>query len=184
MICGLSQVVISIVNTIGPVVLTQILPELLYGIELRRIRRQSYQCHVLGNPHLVRGVKTCPIPDHHYMNIRIRFFFEFSEEGIDRIGVEVGSKQAYRLTGLRARRSKNIEIVILCLTPCRRSASLWGPLPRQRTLLAESCFILKPHFYLYFRMISTDLPDLITDFFLNVSRAWGSPLGCSGREDT
>jgi len=177
-------VVISLVNTIGPVVLTQVLPELFYGIELRRIRRQFYQCHVLWNRHLVRGVETCPIPDHHYMNIRIRFFFEFSKEGIDRIGIEIGSKQAYRLPGLRARCSKNIEIVILCLTPCRRPSAFWGPLPRQRTLLAKSCFILKPYFYFYSRMISTDLPDLITDFFLKASRVWGSPFGCSGREDT
>jgi hypothetical protein len=79
-----------------------------------------------------------------------------------------------------------------CRRLSQRPCSFYRPLAAQCTLLAKPCFIcrqaspsgLKPYFYCFSRIISTDLPDLITDFFLKASLSSGLPFGCSGRLET
>lgn len=124
------------------------------------------------------------IPDQKHPNSGIHFLLKLPEERIDGIDVQIRCQQPDRLAGLGTGRPEDIEVFILGLSPGGGSGSPKGPLPRQGSLLAKPGFILKPYLNGYSRMIKTELPDLITDFFLNCSRAWGSPLGCSGREDT
>lgn len=124
------------------------------------------------------------IPDQKDLNPGIDFLLKLLEERIDGIGVQIGCQQSDRLAGLGTGRPEDIEILILGLSPGGGPGSPKGPLPGQGSLLAEPGFVLEPDFDVSSRMIKTELPDLITDFFLNCSRAWGSPLGCSGREET
>lgn len=118
------------------------------------------------------------------MYVGVCFFFKLAKKGIYRIDIQVRSQQADRLTTLRTGCSKNIQIFVLRLPPGIWPCAPDRPLASQCSLLAEASFILKPDFNGYSRIISTELPDLINDFFLKDLRASGSPLGCSGREDT
>lgn len=129
-------------------------------------------------------METCLVPDHEDTNIRVGFFFKLPEERIDRVGIQIRRQQSDGLAGLRTSCSEDIEVLVLCLPPRRRSSSPKSPLSRQCSLLAEPGLILKPDFDFYSRMINTELPDLITDFFLKALRASGLPFGCSGRDDT
>ena len=164
--------------------LTKILPKFFYRIQLRRVWRQRNNCNIGWYFHFFWCVKACLIPDHHNMYIWISLLPEFFEKRINRIRIQIRSKQANSLAGLRACRSEYIQVIVLSLSPCLWAGTLNRPLPCKSSLLTESCFILKPNFYSFSRIISTELPDLITDFFLKVSRCFGSPLGCWGREGT
>ena len=124
------------------------------------------------------------IPDHKHLHLRVDLLFKLPEEGVDGLHVQVWGQEAHALAGLGAGRPKDVEVLILGLPPGRRPDALAAPLAGERALLAKAGFILKPDFYSFSRMISTELPDLSSDFFLKASRASGSPLGCSGREET
>jgi hypothetical protein len=162
----------------------KILPELFNGIELRRIWRQRYERHIGGDFDLPGSMKACLIPNHYDMDIGVGFLFKFPKECIDRIRIKLRRDQSDALAALRTGRSKDIQVFKLCLPPAARTRSFYRPLAAQCTLLAKACFILKPYFYCFSRIISTDLPDLSTDFFLKVSLASGLPLECSGRLET
>ena len=160
------------------------MPELFDGVELGGIRRQRDKGNIFGYLDFFRGMKAGLIPDHKHLHLRIDLLFKLPEEGIDGLHVEIRSQEAHALAGLRAGGSKDVEVFILGLPPGRRPDALSAPLAGEGALLAKAGFILKPDFYSFSRMISTELPDQSSDFFLKASRASGSPLGCSGREET
>ena len=164
--------------------LTKILPEFFNRIKLWRIWRQRYNRNVFGQLHFLGCVETCLIPDHKHMHSRISFLFKLSEKCIHRICIEIRGQQSSRLSSLWTGGAENIKIFVLCLPPRRRPCPFNCPLPGQSSLLTKTSFILKPEFHFYSRITSTELPDLITDFFLKASLFSGSPLGCSGLEDT
>lgn len=175
------QCIIIFIDAVRPIVLAKVLPELFNGIELRGVWRQRYNGNIWRRFEVLAGVKACLVPDHHNMEMGIGFFFKFTKKGIHRSRIEVWTNQPDALAGLWTGSAKHIQILVLCLTPAAWPCALACPLSAKSSLLAEACLILKPYFYSLSRIISTDLPDLITDFFLNSSLATGSPLGCSGR---
>lgn len=181
---GHSKRIIVFINSIRPVMSAKVLPEFFNRIELRRIWRQRYERNIGRYFDMFGGMKACLIPDQYNMDIRVGFLFKFPKECIHRIRIELRTDQSYTLAALRTSRSKDIQVFKLCLPPAARPCSFYSPLAAECTLLAEPGFILKPYFYCFSMIISTDLPDLITDFFLKASLACGSPLGCSGRLET
>jgi hypothetical protein len=69
----------------------------------------------------------------------------------------------------------------LCLFDGRRSRTGRCPDPRQGTLLAEACFILKPNFDDLVRIFLCDAFDLFYGVFLKAACASGSVFLCRGR---
>ena len=130
------------------------------------------------------GMEACLIPNHYNMDIWVSFLFEFPKEGIHRIRIDLRCDQSNSLAALRTGCPKDIQVFKLCLPPAARPCSFYCPLAAQGTLLTKPCFILKPYFYCFSMIINTDLPDLITDFFLKASLSSGLPFGCSGRLET
>ena len=151
---------------------------------MRRIWRQRYERHIVRDFDQLGSMKACLIPNHYNMDIWVSFLLEFPKERIHRIRIELRRDQSDALPALRTGSPKDIQVFKLSLSPAARPCSFYSPLAAQGSLLAKSCFILKPYFYCFSMIISTDLPDLITDFFLKVSLASGLPFGCSGRLET
>ena len=162
----------------------KILPELFNRVELWRIWWQRYECHIGRDFDMLGGMKACLIPNHYNMDIWVSFLFKFLPKRIHRIRIELRRDQSNTLAALRTGCPKDIQVFKLCLPPAAGPCSFYCPLAAQGALLAKPRFILKPYFYRFSRIINTDLPDLITDFFLKASRSSGLPFGCSGRLET
>ena len=47
---------------------TQVMPQVLHRIKLRRVRRQLDQAHIAGHHHILTGVEARPVPDQHRMH--------------------------------------------------------------------------------------------------------------------
>ena len=178
------QCIIVFINAIRPVMLSEVLPEFLNRIELWRIWWQRYERHIGRDFDQIGSMKACLIPNQYNMDIRVSFLFKFPKKRIHRIRIDLRRDQSDTLATSRTGRPKDIQVFKLCLPPATRSCSFYCPLAAQGALLAESCFILKLYFYCFSRIINTDLPDLITDFFLKASLSCGLPFGCSGRLET
>jgi hypothetical protein len=81
----------------------------------------------------------------------------------------------------RANRAQHMQIIVLRLLDRPRTRSDRRPHARQRTLLAESRFVLKPDLDAFARMRGGDLPDQFRGVFLKASTAAGSASLCWGR---
>lgn len=171
---GLQGSFVVRIRPVGPVVASQVVPQVLHGIELRGIRRQLDQADVGWNLQRLGRVKAGLIPDEHGVHARSKLLGELGEELVDDVGIEVGSEQSNALSALRTDAREHVEIIVLRLA--HRSWSLASPAPYagQRALLTEARFVLEPDLHPLQRMSRADALDPSCDVFLKASWACGS----------
>ncbi len=181
---GVAQVIVVGVAAVGPMVAAQIVPEVLDGVELRRVRRQRDQREVRWRTKIVADMEAGLIPEHHDMHMRIDLADELLEEGVDGGGVERGGQQADGLAGVGTGRAQDVEVVVLGLLDGRGPRAASGPLAGQGALLAEAGFILEPDLDRLTGVRGGDLLYLRRGVFLKASTTAGSFLGCRGRGES
>ena len=86
----LLQRVVIPVQAVRPVMRTQVMPQVLHRIELRRVRRQLDQAHIAGHHHILTGVEARPVPDQHRMHPGGQLARELLQEQVDDLGVQRG----------------------------------------------------------------------------------------------
>lgn len=171
---GLHEGFIVGIGAVGPVVASQIVPQIFHGIEFRGIRRKLNEGDVGRNPQRLGRVKAGLIPDEHGVHAGREFLCELSEESIDDDGIQIRRQQADTLSAPRTDARERVQIVILRLSNRARSRALLGPHTGQRALLSEARFVLEPDLDTLLRMSLADGLDLRHDVFLKASCAWGS----------
>jgi len=127
---GQTQFIIVGVGPIGPIVTSQIVPQVLHWVELWGIGRQGNDGYVLGNPYPFGYMKTRLIPDHYYMHVWTYFLSKLPEKDVDHLGMDRRGQQPYALARLRTHRCNDIEPVIFSLPYGPSSAAPLGPNPR------------------------------------------------------
>ena len=157
------------IRAVGPVVASQVVPQILDGIEFRGIGRQLHQCDVGWNLQCFGRVEAGLVPDQHGVDTGSEFLCELVEELIDDMGVQVGSEQSDALSALRTDTREHVEIVVLRLSHCPGTRAGLGPHAGQRALLSEARFILEPDLHALPGMIRADGLDLCQDVFLKAS---------------
>ena len=65
-----SQCIIVLVYSVGPVVVAEVLPQTFDGIQLWRIRWQPDDRDILWYTDAPGGVEPCLVPDKHRVNLR------------------------------------------------------------------------------------------------------------------
>ena len=177
----LAQVVVVVVGAVGPVVATEVVPEVFDGVEFGASRRQRDQRQVLRRLELAAGVEAGLIPEHHHVHIGIDLVGELFKEGVDGLGVECGGEQADGLAGLGTGGAQDVEVLVAGLFDRRRTRTSSGPLAAQRALLAEAGLVLEPELDPLAGMLGGGLRHKFGRFFLNASIAAGSFFSCRGR---
>lgn len=181
MVGGIAERLVVVVIAVGPVVTSQVMPEVFGGIEFRGIRRQFDQRHVRGDLERLGRVIAGLIPDQHRVDAGVEFPLHLSQKHIHHAGVQVRGEETDALSRRGTDGGHDIEVVVLGLTNRARTRTFSGPHPGQRALLTESRFVLEPDFDALVGVGLADRLDLIHNFFLKASCAEGSALRCWGR---
>lgn len=168
--CGrLHQGFVIGICAVGPVVTSQVVPQILNGIELRRIGWQLHERDIGGNLQCFGRVEACLVPDHHGVHTRSELLCELGEELIDDMGVQVGSEQSNALSTLRTDAREHVKVVVLRLPHRPGTRAGFGPHAGQRALLSEARFVLEPNLHALLGMVRADGLDLCHDVFLKAS---------------
>lgn len=178
---GFGEVVIVLVASVRPVVTSQVMPEILDGVEFRRVWRQRDQGDVGWDLESLGGMVAGLVPNQDGVNVGSQFVGELLKEVIDDGGVQMWRQQSDALTSVGANRSQYIKIVVLRLSHRPWPRALFGPHAGQRSLLTEARFILEPDFDSLVGMGRSDGLHLLDDFFLKALWASGSLFRCLGR---
>lgn len=178
---GFGEVVMVLVASIRPVVASQVVPEILDGVEFRRVGRQRDQGDVRRDLESLGGMVAGLIPDQDGVNVGAQLLGELLKEVIDHGGIQMGRQQSDALTRAGANRSQHIEIIVLRLSHRPWPRALFGPHAGQRSLLPEARFILEPDFDSLVGMGRTDGLHLLDNVFLKALWAPGSLFLCWGR---
>jgi hypothetical protein len=98
--------------------------------------------------------------------------------------IGVGQNQRCRRLAGGADRAENIGPFIALIARCAPARPAFGPHSRQRALLADASFVLKPDFEGFgLGLLGKAFGDELGEVFLKVSWASGSLFGCCGRTD-
>lgn len=98
--------------------------------------------------------------------------------------IGVGQNQRRRRLAGGADRAEDIGPFIALVAGRARAGPAFGPDPRQRSLLANASFVLKPDFEGFgFGVLGKAFGHQLREVFLKVSWASGSLFGCCGRTD-
>ena len=178
---GFGEVVIVLVASVRPVVASQVMPEILDGVEFRRVWRHRDQGDVRRNLESLGGMVAGLVPNQDGVNVGSQFVGELLKEVIDDGGIQMRRQQSDALTGAGANRSQYIEVIVLRLSHGPWPRALFGPYAGQRSLLPEARFILEPDFDSLVGMGRTNDFHLLDDVFLKALWASGSLFLCLGR---
>jgi len=156
-------------------------PEVLHGVEFRRIWRQRNQRYVVGDIQLPAGMEARLIPDHHDMHMIVDLLDQLIEENIDDVRIQVRADQAGGLAGLWTSSAQHIHPVVTRLFHDTRTGAFGSPDSCDRALLAKACLVLIPDLDAFARVLGFDRFDLFYNAFLKYSCACGSAFSCWGR---
>ncbi len=115
------------------------------------------------------------------MNVWRKLRRDFVEMHLHHFGVDGGQNQADGHISRGAERAENIGVFVTRVDGRTQADSLASPAARARTLLTYSAFVLAPDFNRFVWVRRLDFGDDFGEFFLNVSIASASCLGCVGR---
>ena len=139
----LLQLVVIPVRAVRPVMRTQVMPQVLHRIQLRRVRRQLDQAHIARHHQIQTGVEARPVPDQHRMHPGGQLPRELLQEQVHYLGVQCGHDQRRHRPCGGADGCQHVERGESRLPHRTRSRTPPRPDPRDRPLLAEAGFILK-----------------------------------------
>ena len=147
------------VTSIRPIVALEVVPEILHGIEFRRVRRQCDQGDIARAAQFFRAMKACPIPHHHGVNIVRQSLTESFEESVDDAGIEMSGDHSLGHAQRRRDGSQHIDVAVLRLPNGSRSSAALSPDARQCSLLAKAAFVLEEDMNLTIRAEPLNLVD-------------------------
>ena len=139
----LLQLVVIPIRTVGPVMRTQVMPEILHRIQFRRVRRQLDQAHIAGHHQIRTGVEACPVPDQYRMHPGGQLPRELLQELVHDRGVQGGHDQRRHRPRGRTHGRQHVQRAESRLPHRTRSRTPPRPDPGDRPLLAEAGFILE-----------------------------------------
>ena len=98
--------------------------------------------------------------------------------------IGAGQNQRRRRLAGRADRAEDIGPFIALVAGRARAGPAFGPDARQRSLLTDASFVLKPDFEGFgLGLLGEAFEDKLEEVFLKASWASGSLFGCCGRTD-
>ena len=170
-----------LVIAIGPVMTSQVVPEVLHGIQFWGIGWLPVNRDARGNSQGLGRVIRCPIPDHHDVLVRRDRRGDLIEEDLYDGRVESFTDEAFGLAGGRTDRGQHVQVAILGGPRGCRARARVGPDGGQRAFLPEAAFVFEPDFDGFVGVLGREVGDELGGFFLNAFCASGSALGCFGR---
>ena len=173
--------IIVFIGTVGPIVASQVVPQVFHRVEFRRIGRQWKERDVVGDLQCVAGVESCLIPDHHNVNVRRDLFGELLQEYIDDLDVDMRREHPHGMAGVWAGGAYDVQPVVSRLPNGGESLATSRPAPGQRALLAEPGFVLEVDLDSFVGVVGGDGRQPLGKVFLNASWASGSQFSWTGR---
>lgn len=156
---------------------TQVVPEVLDGVQLRAVRRQRDRRDVVRHLQIDAAMIARTVPDQHHVYILVDLFAHLTQEAVDHAGIDRRGQQPGGLARRRASGPEDVEVVVLGLLDRRRARAGACPLAGERALLAEAGLVLEPRLDTFAGVLGLDRLDLRYDVFLNAACASGSCFG-------
>ena len=136
----------SIDDRNGQFVCPQISPHIFHGVEFGRIGRKFQECDVFRPFKRFGLMPSGTIDDHQRMCACRNRFGYFLQVQAHCLSIDAGKDQARcRATG-RASRTEDVAPFVSRIARCARTGSMASPDAAHRSMLANPCFILEPHF--------------------------------------
>jgi hypothetical protein len=168
----IDDLVVGLEDAVGEPVVAHELPEVLDGVQFRRLWRQRQDGDVAGQMKFGGGMPAGLIDDEDGMGAGIDRAGDLLEMGVDRLGIAPGQNQPDGLALGRTDGAEDIgplgALIVRRAGPC----SALRPAARDLVLLPDPGFILEPQFDLYARFETrADRFDLGWEVFLKASTA-------------
>jgi hypothetical protein len=141
---GLDDVLVGLIKPVGELVLAQILPHVLGGVELRRVGRKRDGGDVGRDREFPAAMPAGTIVDEHRMRAGRDGFGDFLKVLVHGFGVGVRHDDGRTRRALRADRTEKIGPFVTGIANRAGSGALACPKPGQRALLAHTGLVLKP----------------------------------------
>lgn len=110
------QVVDRVVLSVGPMMASQVMPEVFHRVQFRGIRWKTQQRDVRRTDEFVRPVVSGTVPDQDGLDVRCQCLRQLSQKQFDDGGVEPWRDQSFGLARFSARRRQHIHETVLGLS--------------------------------------------------------------------
>ena len=169
------------VHSVGPVMRTQVTPQVLHRVELRRVRQQPDQAHVLRHHEPTADVVSRVVPQQHGVHPGFQPAGELRQEQVDHRRVQLGHDQPDCRPAGSADRRQHVQRLppVLAHPPWPRATAYRDP--GERPLLPEPGLVMVPDLDLLVGVSFGDRRDLLENDLLEEPWASGCVSGCCGR---
>ena len=163
------------------IILADVVPDVLGGIQVGTVGRQRYQGHVGRNDEFVRLVPTCAIQEHHAV-FAWKLCGGLSQKQGHQLGIDPGEDQGNHLPVLRAHRNVGVDVFADDLASDGRSKWERGPAAPPIADPPETAFVLEqdPKGFSLRKAAGYGF-ERFQEFFLKAAAAAGSCLAWWGR---
>ena len=141
------DVVVGLEDTVGEPIVAHELPDVFYGVELGRFRRQRQERDVVWNGQLRRNMPSGLIEDENGMRAgsnRKRDLFQMESHGL---GVARGKNETGAFSLYRADGAEDVGRVRPLVVRRRRPCPALGPSAGDLVLLTDASLVLEPNLY-------------------------------------
>ena len=158
--------------------LSEIVPDMLHGIEFRRIGREGQKSHIVRNREQARGVPARSVENHGDPILGMSGSY-FVEKYLHHVAVDVREDQTVELAVDDGDGAVGIGIFLGYHAVAERTGRFWAPAPPGVGDATETRFILE-HYpeRPFFAPFLVDFRDDLGEFFFHSSWASISAFGC------
>ena len=140
------DIVISLVEPVGEVVLAEVFPDIFGRVKFWRIGRQGYSRNIIRNLQLLAAVPAGAVENERGMGTGRNRFRDFLKVPVHRLCVGVWHDDGRPRFAFRADRAEEVGPFVAGIADRAGPAAFAGPDPGQRALLAYARLVLEPDF--------------------------------------
>ena len=141
---GIDDGVVVVEDAVGEAVLSEVLPDVLDGVQFWRAGRQEDQRHVFRDDELFRSVPTGAIEQQDGVSTALDVPADLIDVEMHGEGIGIGQRQAGAFSLCRADGAEQIDVPIALIRRLPWPGSTLCPEPDNPVLLADARLVLEP----------------------------------------